>query len=360
MDISEQYLAAKNIERAEESLRLAIEAANAGTFSIHIGTFEFLCSPRFKELYGFSAEQDVSYEACLEQIAADHRQLVTVAVEATVTDGARFEMEYPITRFNDQKRRWLRGVGALTDSNGEDRFLTGIIIDITEQKEDEQRKNDFVGMVSHELKTPLTSLTAIQQVLQAKLKRNDDQFVPGALDKANIQVKKMAAMINGFLNISRLESGKIQIEKQLFIIGDLIKEAIEEANVIGSTNVIELRTCEKVVVQADREKIASVLSNLLNNAVKYSPKGSLITVNCYFDLGKTVVSVTDEGLGIRPEDQQSIFDRYYRVQSNHTRNISGFGIGLYLSAEIVRRHGGDIWLESESGKGSTFYFSLPI
>jgi two-component system sensor histidine kinase VicK len=121
-----------------------------------------------------------------------------------------------------------------------------------------------------------------------------------------------------------------------------------------------IQTCDKVVIHADREKIGSVISNLLSNAVKYSPKGSGIRVQCRKLEQSVEIRVTDEGLGIRPEDQPRLFDRFYRVESNHTRHISGFGIGLYLSAEIVERHGGKIGVESQSGIGSAFYFTLPL
>ena len=170
----------------------------------------------------------------------------------------------------------------------------------------------------------------------------------------------MTSMINGFLNISRLESGKLQIDKQPFIMGDLMREAIDEMNLTGTDHIIALRKCDKAVLQADRDKINSVLVNLLSNAVKYSPKGSTILVDCHADGSSFHVSVHDEGLGIRQKACAHIFDRYYRVGNNRTRHISGFGIGLYLSAEIIRRHNGFIWVESEIDKGSTFYFSLPL
>ena len=118
--------------------------------------------------------------------------------------------------------------------------------------------------------------------------------------------------------------------------------------------------CDPISVHADRDKISSVISNLLSNAVKYSPKQSIILVACQNYENEVIVSVKDEGIGIQPSDADKIFNRYYRVESSNTQHISGFGIGLYLSAEIVQRHGGRIWLESEEGKGSTFFFSLPI
>lgn len=170
----------------------------------------------------------------------------------------------------------------------------------------------------------------------------------------------MTNMINGFLNISRLESGKIQIVKQPFLMGDLIREVISEINLTGADHILEFQPCEKLVVEADRDKISSVLVNLLSNAVKYSPKGTPIRVDCLQEQWEVKVSIQDEGLGIKAEDCIHIFDRYYRVENNRTQHISGFGIGLYLSAEIIRRHDGRIWVESKLGKGSVFYFTLPL
>lgn len=251
-------------------------------------------------------------------------------------------------------------ISPIKDAQGQIIGLSKIARDITERKLDETRKNDFIGMVSHELKTPLTSLTAMLQVAQVKLKNSGDSFLAGAMQKANQQAKRMSAMINGFLNISRFESGKIQIEKQVFDLEGLILEVVEEMQLIASTHLIHFMSSKPVQVMADRDKISSVISNLISNAVKYSPKGKNIEVKCVAGDKNVVVSIKDEGIGIKPQDAEMIFDRYYRVKTVHTQHISGFGIGLYLSAEIVRRHDGNIWVESESGKGSTFYFSLPL
>jgi PAS domain S-box-containing protein len=360
MDITQQHLASQKIEAAEEGLRMAIESGELAVWQLNENLDKINASARFNELFGFSPDEDVPYTAAVTQILPEYRQAVQDAVTASLINGADFNIEYPVTGFYDHKQRWVRSIGKYVSDEKNGNYITGVMADITEQKMDEIRKNDFIGMVSHELKTPLTSLTAIIQLLNAKLRTSDDAFVSGALEKANSQVKKMSGMINGFLNISRLESGKILIDKQPFIIGDLINEVIEEMSLMGPTHLIELQNCEKAVVHADRDKIASSLSNLLSNAIKYSPKNSQILVNCLRHDNEVQVSVTDQGLGIRPQDREYIFDRYYRVQSIYTKHISGFGIGLYLTSEIIQRHNGTIWVESESGKGSTFYFTLPL
>jgi signal transduction histidine kinase len=238
------------------------------------------------------------------------------------------------------------------------RFI-GSVLDITPEKVNETRKNDFIAMVSHELRTPLTSLTAYIQLLLGNARENSTTFDSDLLARANVQAKKMNGLINGFLNLSRLESGKLDLQMKTFSIEELIKIVVDDLIVGREGPNIEFLPCDKTVVRADREKIESVITNLLSNAVKYSPKGAKITVMCRTDNGEVTISVRDQGIGINASDMPHIFDRFYRIESQRTKDISGFGIGLYLSAEIVKLHGGRIWAESEYGEGSTFHISIP-
>ncbi|WP_439698866.1 PAS domain S-box protein [Mucilaginibacter sp. AW1-7] len=251
-------------------------------------------------------------------------------------------------------------ISPIKDAQGNIIGLSKIARDITEKKQEEQRKNDFIGMVSHELKTPLTSLSAIIQMGTTKLRNSEDEFLSGAMENASRQVKKMTSMINSFLNISRLESGQLLIEKEPFRLDELLRETLEETKLTVSSHIFSLNECNDITVNADRDKISSVISNLISNAVKYSPRGKLIDIRCQTEGKMVVVSVKDEGIGIKASEIDRVFDRYYRVENRDLRHISGFGIGLYLSAEIIKRHDGKIWAESESGKGSTFYFKLPL
>jgi PAS domain S-box-containing protein len=359
MDITEQHLAATKIQQAEESLRMAVDAAGLGTYYINATDRIFYPSSRLKELFGFLPDEEVPYDAAINQIHPDYRQKAADMVEAAFTKGERFDLEYPVIGHHDGKTRWVRGMGTVQHYDGKD-FFTGVLHDITESKEDEIRKNDFIAMVSHELKTPLTTLNAIIQILNIKLKSYQDSFVPDALDKANSQLKKMGTLINGFLNLSRLESGKLQMEKEVFELDKLIKEVIDESKITTSSHVLNFIECDPVDVFADRGKIGSVISNLLSNAIKYSPAGKNIEIQCKAKGHEVLVSIKDEGIGIKPHDKEKLFDRYYRVTNSNTNHISGFGIGLYLCAEIMNNHSGKIGVESEDGKGSTFYFSLPL
>lgn len=246
------------------------------------------------------------------------------------------------------------------NAQGEVEAIAGTTRDISDIKENEQRKNDFISMVSHELKTPLTSVISYVQVAQKRAGQCSDSVAAGMLERADMQLSKMTRMINGFLNVSRLESGRIQIDYEPFDLAVLLKEIEEETAATVFSHLFVFKRCPETLVNADRDKISQVFSNLISNAIKYSAAGSNIRVECKTIGNKAQISVRDEGMGIGETDLPRLFERYYRVKEAEVNHISGFGIGLYLCAEIVKRHGGDIWAESKIDKGSTFYFTLPV
>ena len=361
-DITELKKIQQELDISSKMLGIAIDSAEMGIWSIDVQTREFRPSPRLKALFGFGVDEKMTYEAAIAQIDNKYQSLVTDAVEANITSGEKFDLEYPLRGVHDEKLRWVRANGNLTyDTEGKPGYFTGVMHDITAHKQDEIRKNDFIAMVSHELRTPLTSLQAYVQMLTAKAKKDGDTFAVAALDKANLQVKKMTALINGFLNVSSFEAGKIYLNEETFEMNALLNDIIEEVVLTATTgHNIVLLPGTALTVHGDRDKIGQVINNFLSNAIKYSPKGKSIEVSCKAADGMARVGVKDEGIGINPADQEKLFDRYYRIESVQTQHISGFGLGLYLSAEIIQRHNGKVWVESKPGKGATFYFSLPL
>lgn len=310
-------------------------------------------------IFGYKEEQIVGKS--ILQLIPENLQHEEPVILSRLRKGEKIDHYETIRRRGDGRLINVSlTISPIKDKEGRVTGVSKIARDITEKKRDEERKNDFIGMASHELKTPLTSLNALVQVLQSKLKANADPFIPQALVRVNLQTKKMSNLINGFLNISRLESGKLEIFKQSFDLSVLIAEQLEEMELMVTTHTFYFEARNNLLISADRDKIGSVISNLLSNAVKYSPKGKSVNIRCSMQEDDALISVQDEGMGIRVHDLAKIFDRYYRAESEHTRHISGFGVGLYLSAEIVQRHGGRIWVESEKGVGSTFFFTLPL
>jgi two-component system CheB/CheR fusion protein len=360
-DITELKKIQQELNISNKMLGIAIDSAALGMWSINIQTREFVPSPRLKEIFGFYADEQMTYEAAIAQIDSEYQALVTDAVEANINLGVKCDIEYSLRGFHDGKLRWVRANGDISyDQDGKPGYFTGILLDITVHKQDDIRKADFIAMASHELRTPLTSLQAYVQMLTVRAKKAEDTFAVGALDKANVQVKKMGTLINGFLSASSFEAGKIYLNELPFELNALLVEIVEDMMLVNKSHNIAITSDSAIVVNADRDKIGQVITNFLSNAIKYSPKETNIEVSCKEHNGMVEVSITDEGLGIAPQDQEKLFDRYYRVESKQTQNISGFGLGLYLSAEIIQRHHGRVWVESAMGKGSTFYFSLPL
>jgi len=360
-DITELKRIQQELDISNKMLGMAMDSAEMGMWSIDLQTREFIPSQRLKEIFGFYPDEKMTYEAAIAQINSDYQPLVTNAIEATISRQEKYDIEYPLRGLHDEKLRWVKANGNLThDREGKPNYFTGVLHDITTQKEDSIRKTDFIAMASHELRTPLTSLQAYIQMLASRARKAEDTFALASLDKATVQVKKMGALINGFLNASSFEAGRIYMNEQPFEIESLITEIVEDMMLTTSSHNFVLATCDPVIVNADRDKISQVISNFLSNAVKYSPKGTNIEISCKKIKGLVQVGVRDEGPGIDIQDQEKLFDRYYRIENVQNQHISGFGLGLYLSAEIIHQHNGKIWIESDTGKGAAFYFSLPV
>jgi PAS domain S-box-containing protein len=231
--------------------------------------------------------------------------------------------------------------------------------DITEKKQEEQRKQDFVAMVNHELKTPLTAITSYVQLLMKK-SRDADDFYFQILTKVEAQAKKMISIAQDFLSLERMEDGKIQLRKETFELEPLVNEIAKDARLLSSIHTFRLMDCEAVTLYANRDKIGHVLMNLVGNAIKYSPAGGMITIGSEKQSGKVKIFVSDEGIGISQADQKRLFERFYRVNNDRIKDIAGFGIGLYLVSEILRHHNSQIEVESQENIGSTFHFELEI
>jgi len=270
-------------------------------------------------------------------------------------------VEYYAINRKTGKSSWVRGSAQfIPPSNDRGGQLIGTMIDLSAEKDEEKRKTDFIGFVSHELRSPLTSLSGYLQLLQLRAAKVGDEKIIETITKSRRQVDRMATLISGFLDVVRLGESSIQLDLSVFDLNDLLNASEEECITTLQTHHMVYQFVTNVIVEADYDKIEQVLTNLINNAVKYSPQGTTITVAAKRHGNEVHVSVADEGLGVSPADIPHLFDRFYRAQSEHTKTIKGFGIGLYICKEIIASHNGRIWVESEIDQGSVFYFSLPL
>jgi two-component system, OmpR family, sensor histidine kinase VicK len=360
-DITEKVIQRREADRIQDMFNLAVKAGEMGTFYYDPRTNLFSANETLKGWFGLPGDRKMDLTLALNAIVPEDRQKVVDGITRALlfSSGGQYETEYTIIHPETQQPRMVKAKGrAFFDNDKNAVSLNGTLIDITEPKREQQRKNDFIAMVSHELKTPLSSMKLYLQLLQQHAGRQRDPVASGTLVKAVRQVKKMIGMINSFLNVSRLEAGKMRVDKLVFDMKDMLAEIEEETQTTITSHTITYSS-ENVLVNADREKISQVMHNLISNAAKYSATKTTVIINCYREADHAVVTVTDNGIGVKPEDQERLFEQYYRVEADKGESVSGFGIGLYLSSEIIARHDGKIWVESEPGKGSTFLFKIP-
>ena len=220
-------------------------------------------------------------------------------------------------------------------------------------------RDDFISIASHELRTPVTSLKLYVQVLQKQLAGPGDENVVYSLTKMDAQLNKLTLLIKDLLNVSRIELGRLDYQEDLFDLNEVVKETVEQIQPTTRKHGIRIEGQINQPTWGDKDRIGQVLTNLLTNAIKYSPQADTIIVQVTSTRDAAMVSVQDFGIGIEQEHIHAIFERFYRVTDPDEKTYPGLGIGLYISYEIIKRHGGTLSVESKKGHGSVFSFTLP-
>ncbi|MEH1646717.1 cell wall metabolism sensor histidine kinase WalK [Pediococcus pentosaceus] len=248
-------------------------------------------------------------------------------------------------------------------------FISGLVCvlhDVTEQQKIDQDRKRFVSNVSHELRTPLTSMKSyIEALVEGAWK--DPEVAPNFLKVTQEETDRMMRMINDLLNLSRMDLGTARLEREYVNLNELFNHILDRFDMIlknsdkpdKNYSIKRDFTRRDIWVEVDTDKIQQVLDNIMNNAIKYSPDGGIITCRLLETHNHVIMSITDQGLGIPKDSISHIFDRFYRVDKARSRAQGGTGLGLAISKEVIQLHGGRIWVESREGEGSTFYISLP-
>jgi len=236
----------------------------------------------------------------------------------------------------------------------------GTCVDITELKQLQQQKDEFLGIASHELKTPVTSIKAYAQVLESIFRDSGDDKKADMVRKMDIQVNRLTNLIGDLLDVTKIQTGKLQFNDAEFQFNDLVKDLVEDLQRTTRKHTIVTEFGEPVLVFSDKERIGQVITNLITNAIKYSPHAEKIIVYTRRENENVRLCVQDFGIGIPNDKKDNVFEQFYRVSGNKQHTFPGLGLGLYISSEIIKREGGTIWVESKEGEGSTFCFLLPL
>jgi two-component system phosphate regulon sensor histidine kinase PhoR len=272
------------------------------------------------------------------------------------------EISLPASPASDEERIYQAQTALVKDESGEAIGAVAIFNDITEIRSVDRMKTAFVSTVSHELRTPLTSIKGFISTLLADAEGYYDHATQLEFYQIiDTECDRLTRLISDLLNVSRIEAGRaLDLNPKPVQLPALVEKIATAQKSYTDRHNIKVDLDEDLpVIVADEDKVDQILTNLTNNAIKYSPKGGEVTISGRRDGDGVAISISDQGMGIPKDHLPRIFDRFHRVDNRDTREVGGTGIGLYLVKHLVEAHGGKIWVESEIGKGSTFTFTLP-
>lgn len=360
-EVTEQVVARKKAQESEHRLNMALDYTNTASWELNLTNKDLICTEQMALLFGFKSSEPLNFDKLRQVIHPEDRvNIVEKAFEMAMVTGdynydARFLMP-------DGTVKWVHTQGrVIFNEEHQPLKMIGTVKDITEAKNEQDRKDEFMGVIAHELKTPVTSVKAFAQWLEERFRKSGDEASAQLLTKMGNQINKLHLLIQDLVDLTMMEGSVLKLHQQEFDFNDLLKETVEEIQRTTTKKINILSELSELMICADKDRTGQVLINLLSNAIKYSPQAEAIEVDCYIRKGHLICSVKDFGIGIAKEKQGHLFERFYRVLENDRSNsFPGLGLGLYISSEIIRRQNGMMWLESEKGNGSVFYFSLPL
>ncbi|WP_423149123.1 ATP-binding protein [Rubrolithibacter danxiaensis] len=359
MDVSSSVILRKKLEESEHRLNLAIESSGLGVWDLDMVSGKSVPYFESDKIMGYNEHRESwTVDEFLQHVMEEDRETVLeVLKEANEKDRLQIHVR---VKWPDESIHWVQLMGQVfRNEQKEPVRMLGTILDVTENKELERRKDELISIVSHELKTPITSLKAYAQVLERMFGNIGDVTACVMLKKMVIQIVRLTVLVHDLLDISRIEAGKLQLRNSEYSFDELVNETVSEVERTSSHKIV-VKSTVRILCFGDRERTGQVLVNLLTNAIKYSPGKNKVLVTFGMERDEIVCCVQDFGVGIPKDKQQFIFDRFYRVQEEKNYSIAGLGLGLYISAEIIKRQNGRIWFKSQYGLGSTFCFSLPL
>jgi len=350
------------VKEAKKELEFAIEAADLATWDLNPVSNQFIGNNRLKNWFGLAPDEEIDLPSVIEAIIEEDRDRVTAAIQKALEKGSdgNYNIIYTIKNLKSNVKRTVEAKGrAIFDAEGNAYRFSGILQDVTEAYQLQQRKDEFISVASHELKTPITSVSASMQILQRLVKTDASSEKVGLfVSKANKNLNKLIHLLDDLLNVTKIQQGQLGLNKTRFNLTELINDCCEHLHLNGEHQFV-ITGDKELMIYADYRRIDQVMINLISNAVKYSPQAKKVEITVSHGNDEATVAVRDFGIGINPEKLPHLFDRYYRVDAlGH--QFSGLGLGLYISSEIINRHNGKIGVNSNLGDGSEFWFNVPI
>ena len=360
-DMTEQKAKEEKLRLSEERYRIALSSAEMGAWDWNVETNKLVWNEQHYIMLGLPPEEgEKDYEFFLSFVHPDDVDAINSELKKAANETGIFHAEFRMIT-NDEKVKWMNGYGrAVLKQGTKATRIVGVMYDITGRRQLEQQKDDFIGIASHELKTPVTSIKGYAEVLQEMFTEANNPVSAELMHKLDVQVDRLTDLIRSLLDTTKISEGQLVLYPEVLDMNDLISERIKDLSYISNKHQLVFKPGKLKNVTADKERIGQVITNLVTNAVKYSPRGGEVLITSR-QLKETVeVSVHDEGIGIPEESQDKVFGRFFRISDPLIDTFPGMGLGLYISAGIVRRHGGNISFSSKPGEGSEFSFEIPV
>lgn len=364
-DITEKTLAEQQLFLKNEELNDQIKQFEfvTGFMPVQLwtanidGELDFV-NDRTLDYFGVDADK-INGPNWILHIHADDREGCVAAWTHSLLTGDAYQFEFRLKdKYGKYKWHLVRALPYINDGKIVKWFGTNT--DIDEQKQLERQKDDFLGVASHELKTPVTSIKAYAQVLGAMLNAAGDDKKAAVVMRMDAQIDRLTSLIGDLLDVTKINSGKLQFNKNWFNFNTILAETIDDIQHTAQKHKLVKNFSETGEIYADRDRISQVVTNLITNAIKYSPHSNQIIISAKKEGAEVMVSVRDFGIGIAPDKKNHVFEQFYRVSGDKQHTFPGLGLGLYISSEIIKREGGRIWVNSTEGKGSDFCFALPV
>lgn len=356
-DVTELVQSRHSLTEIKNRLEIALDASKLGSTEVDLETGIMQSNDQFKYNFGYMPEEEFNYQDLFEAMLPEYREKVKSLVKEAIKTNGIYKAEYPV-KWKDGSIHWIQAHGRPRyNKNGVADRMVGMTSDITEKKLAEQRKDDFLSVASHELKTPLTAVKASIQLLNRIKDSPYSEIHTRLIEQSDKEIEKMHMLIDDLLNMSRLGQDQLMLEYGVFNLHEMLSKSCSHVRFENKYQLI-LKGDENLMVYADEHRIEQVVVNLVNNAVKYAKDSEEIHISIESLENEIKVSVRDFGNGISESLLPHLFDRYYRVE-HMSKSYSGLGLGLYICSEIIKKHSGKIGVDSKLGEGSTFWFTLP-
>jgi two-component system CheB/CheR fusion protein len=345
----------KDYEESQKRLNMSLENSKMAVWELDLDTGGLIHSVGLHKILGLNKKLDDLGKSDLISSFIDEDSKAFKIILESIEQGTHLNFSGRISTSSGEMK-WVNLQGKIGEGHLQKRVLLGTAQDISKEKISERYKDDFISIASHELKTPITVLSGTLQLMD-RVDKGDIPRLSKLIDQANQSMSKVNVLIGDLLNASKMAEGQLHLHMSNFNISQAVEECCSHIDRAGKYRLI-VEGDVALNIHADNDRIQQVIVNFVNNAIKYAPDGKDIRIRAKDEGNRLRISVIDSGPGINAEKSQHLFDRYYRVDSEGSQ-YSGLGLGLYISSEIIKKHKGEIGVNSKPGIGSEFWFTLP-